>query len=68
MSKKDSDKKSKKNYANVDKFQKVAKVIKKPMQFYLSNIKRDAFSKAIKSSKGFKAGAIAGRKKATDFK
>ena len=64
----DSDKKSKKNYANVDKFQKVAKVIKKPMQFYLSNIKRDAFSKAIKSSKGFKAGAMAGRKKATDFK
>ena len=50
------------------KFQKVAKVIKKPMQFYLSNIKRDAFSKAIKSSKGFKAGAMAGRKKATDFK
>ena len=36
--------------------------------FYLSNIKRDAFSKAIKSSKGFKAGAMAGRKKATDFK
>ena len=51
MSKKDSDKKSKKNYANVDKFQKVAKVIKKPMQFYLSNIKRDAFSKAIKQMK-----------------